>query len=105
MAAGWSGAEEGQGAVGPVICSASVPTIEMACGVDPGRSVLEGSNILSNWAMDIGSALGGGSGNTAWKVEDILGAIASGRGQLLHRPAQACQSGRDACASCRPGLW
>ncbi len=45
MAAGQSGAEEGQGAVGPVICAAGVPTVEMAYGVDPGTSVLEGRDV------------------------------------------------------------
>ncbi len=54
MAAGQSGAKEGQGAVGPVIW-AGVPAAKMTCGVDPGTSILkgwEGSNVLANWAMD-----------------------------------------------------
>ena len=58
---GQSGAEEGQGIVGPAICAAGVPKAEMACGVDPGTSVLEGSNVMANWA-DIGGAVGKGGG-------------------------------------------
>jgi hypothetical protein len=64
-AAGQSGADEGQGTVGSVICAAGVPVAEMACGVDPGTPVLEGSNVLANWAMDIGGVVGGGGGNEA----------------------------------------
>jgi hypothetical protein len=78
-----SGAKEGQGAVRSMICAAGVPAVEMACRVDLGTSVLEGregSNILANWAIDIGGAVGGGSGNKAVEVEDILGTIACGRG-------------------------
>jgi hypothetical protein len=74
--AGQSRVEEGQGAVGPVICTAGVPAVQMACGVDPGMSILEGSNILANWAMDISGALGGGGGNNAVEADDILGTIA-----------------------------
>ncbi len=77
-AAGRSGAEEGQGAVGPAICADGVPAVEMACGVDPGMSVLEGSDVLANWATDIGGAVGAGSGYEAGEVEDILGAITGG---------------------------
>jgi hypothetical protein len=80
MAAGWSRAEEGQGTVGPAICAAGVPAAEMAWGLDLGLSVLEGSNIQENWAMEFGGALGGGSGNKAGEAEDILGAIAGSRG-------------------------
>ncbi len=58
-AAGQGGVEEGQGTVGLTICAAGVPAAEMACGVDPVRSVLEGSNVLAKWATDIGSAGGG----------------------------------------------
>jgi hypothetical protein len=76
---GWSRAEEGQGAVGPGICAAGVPAAEMACRVDPGTSVLEereGSNVLENWAMNIGSTVGGGGGDIAVEVEDVLVTIA-----------------------------
>jgi hypothetical protein len=48
MAVGQSGAEEGQGTVEPVICSAGVPAPEMACGVNPGISFLEGSIVMEN---------------------------------------------------------
>ncbi len=61
--------EEGQGAVGPAICAADVPAAEMACRVDPGTSVLEGSNILANWAMDISGAVDRGSSNKAGEAE------------------------------------
>jgi hypothetical protein len=47
MAAGRSGAEEGHGAVRPGICSAGVTAADMACGVDPGTSVFEGSDVLA----------------------------------------------------------
>ena len=83
MAAGQGRAEEGQGAVRPVICAAGVPTAEMACGVDPGASVLEGregSNILANWTTDIGVAVDGGGGNKVGEVEDVLGTIAGDGG-------------------------
>jgi hypothetical protein len=80
MAAGQSRAEEGQGAVGPMICAAGVSAAEMACGVDPGTSVLEGSNIQENWATDFGGAVGGGGGNKAGEAEDVLDAISSGGG-------------------------
>ncbi len=53
----------------------------MACGVDPGTSILKESNILANWATDIGRAVGGGSSNKAGgEAEDVLGTIAGGRG-------------------------
>jgi hypothetical protein len=65
MAAGQSGAEEDQGAVGPAICAAGLPTAEMACWVDLGTSILEGSNVQENWAMDFGGMVGGDSGNKA----------------------------------------
>jgi hypothetical protein len=45
---GQSGAEEGQGAVGPAICTAGVPAAEMACRMDLGMSILEGSSVLAN---------------------------------------------------------
>jgi hypothetical protein len=80
MAAGRSGAEEGRGTVGPAICAAGVPAVEMACGVDPGTSVLEGSNIQKNWATDFGGVVGGGGSNKAREVEDVLGAIVSREG-------------------------
>ncbi len=80
MAAGQSGAEEGQGAGRPAICAAGVPAAEMACRVDLGTSVLEGSNVHKNWAMDFGGMVGGGGGNKAGEVEDVLGAIVSGGG-------------------------
>jgi hypothetical protein len=80
MTAGWSGAEEGQGTVGPMICTAGVPAAEITCRVDPGTSVLEGSNVLANWAADIGSAVGGGGINKAGEAEDILCAIAGSAG-------------------------
>jgi hypothetical protein len=63
MAAGQSIAEEGQGTVRLAICTAGVPTAEMACGVDPGMCVLEESDILENWATDFGGVVGGGSGD------------------------------------------
>jgi hypothetical protein len=59
MAAGQSGAEEGQGAIGPAICTAGLPAAEMACGVDPGPSVLEGSGVQENWAKDFCGTVGG----------------------------------------------
>ncbi len=80
MAVGRSRAEEGQGAVGPAICAAGVPAARMACGVDPGTSVLEGSNIQENWATDFGSVVGRGGGDKAGELEDVLGTIAGGRG-------------------------
>jgi hypothetical protein len=80
MAAGQRGAEEGQGAVRPVICAAGVPAAEMACGVDPGTSVLEGSNVQKNWATDFVGMVGGGGSNKAGEAEDILDAITSGGG-------------------------
>ncbi len=49
----------------------------------PGTPVLEGkegSKVLANWATDIGGAVGGGVGNKAVEVEDILGAIAGSGG-------------------------
>jgi hypothetical protein len=66
--AGQSRAKEGQGAVGPAICTADVPTAEMACRVDPGTSLLkgrEGSKVLANWATDIGGAMSRGVGEEA----------------------------------------
>jgi hypothetical protein len=79
-AAGQSRVEEGQGAVRPAICAAGVPVAHMACGVDQGTSILEESNILANWAMDISGAVGGGGGNSAGEADDILGAIAGSGG-------------------------
>ncbi len=52
----------------------------MACGVDPGTSVLEGSGIQENWARDFGSMVGGGGGDKAGERENILGAINGGGG-------------------------
>jgi hypothetical protein len=73
MAVGWSRVEEGQGAVGPAICTAGGPAAEMACGVDPARFILEGSHVLANWATDIGGTVGGGCSDKAGKAEDVLG--------------------------------
>ncbi len=73
--------EEGQGAVGPAICTAGVPAAEMVCRVNPGMSIMEvreRSNVLEFWAMDIGSVMGGGGGKEAGDAEDLLGAIAGG---------------------------
>jgi hypothetical protein len=99
MAAGQSRVEEGQGTVGLAIYAAGVPAAEMACGVDPDTSVLERSNILSNWATDIGNKVSGGGGDKTGEAEDILGTIVGSGGQLFHLSAQACQSGGNACAS------
>jgi hypothetical protein len=52
-------------------------TAEMACGMDPGTSVLEGSNVMANRA-NIGGTVGGGGGNKAGEAEDVLGAVAGG---------------------------
>jgi hypothetical protein len=52
----------------------------MACGVNSGTSVLEGSSILENWATDISSRVGRGSGDKAGEAEDVLGAIAGSGG-------------------------
>jgi hypothetical protein len=43
-----SRAEEGQVAVRPAICTAGAPAADMACRVDPGTSILEGSDVLAN---------------------------------------------------------
>ncbi len=75
MVAGQSRAEEGQGAVRPVICAASVPAAEMACRMDPGMSVLEGSNVQDNLATYFGGAVVRGGGNEAGEAEDVFGAI------------------------------
>ncbi len=80
MVAGQSRAQEGQGTVGPAICAARVPAAEMACGVDPGTSILEGSDVQKNWATDFGDMVGGGGSNKTGEPEDILGAIVGGRG-------------------------
>ena len=72
--------EKVQGSVGPAICAASVPAVKMACGVDLDTSVLEGSNVLANWAMDIGGAVGRGGDKKVGKAEDILGAITGSGG-------------------------
>ncbi len=80
MMVGRSGAEEGQGTVRSAICTAGVPAAEMACGVEPGRSVLERSNVLANWATDIGCLVGRGGGNLAGEAEDVLSAIADSGG-------------------------
>ncbi len=74
MVASQSRAKQSQGIVGPVICAAVVPIVEMACEVDPGTSDLEWSNLLANWAMDIGSAMGRGGDNKAGEEEDVFGA-------------------------------
>ncbi len=80
-AAGRSEAEEeGQGTIGPTICAAGVPAAEMVCRVDPGMSVLEGSNVLANWATNIGSMVGGGGDDKAGEAEDIFSAIDGGSG-------------------------
>ncbi len=52
----------------------------MACGVDLGMSILEGSGILAKWKMDIGGTVGKGSSNKGGEAEDILGTIAGGGG-------------------------
>jgi hypothetical protein len=52
----------------------------MACWVNPGMSVLEGSNVLANRATDISGVVGGGVGNKAGVAEDDLGAITNGVG-------------------------
>jgi hypothetical protein len=73
----------GPGAVGRAICTVGVTAAEMACGVDLGTSILEGregSNVLANWAKDIGGRVGGGGGNKAVEAEDVLGAITGGGG-------------------------
>jgi hypothetical protein len=75
-----SRAEDSQGTAGPTICAAGVLAAKMAYGMDPGISILEGSNVLANWAMDIGSVVGGGSGDKVGEAKDILGAIAGSRG-------------------------
>jgi hypothetical protein len=80
MAAGQSGAEEGQSTARPMICAAGVPAAEVPCVVDPGTSVLEGSDILANWVTDIGSTVGGGGSNKAKEAEDVLGTITSSGG-------------------------
>jgi hypothetical protein len=80
MVMGQSRAEEDQGIVVPVICAAGVPTVEMACRVDLGTSVLEGSNIMANWATDIGSAVGRGGHDKAGEAADVLSAIAGSGG-------------------------
>jgi hypothetical protein len=76
----WSGEEEGQGAVGPAICAAGVPAAEMACRVDLGTSILEGSKVLANWAIDIGGVAGGGGSNKVGAAEDVCSAITGSRG-------------------------
>ncbi len=37
----------------------------MVCRVNLGMSVLEGSNVQENWAMDFGGTVGGDGGNEA----------------------------------------
>jgi hypothetical protein len=71
MVAGQGRVEEGQGAVQPAICAAGVPAAEMACGVDPGTSVLEGSKDPA----DIFGALGRGGSDNAGGAEAILSAM------------------------------
>ncbi len=80
MVVGRSGVEEDQGAVGHAICAAGVPAAEMACGVDLRTSVLEGDDVQKNWPTDFGGVAGGGGGNEAGEVEDVLGAISGGGG-------------------------
>ncbi len=80
MVVGQCRAEEGQGTVQPVICTAGVPAAEMACGMDPGMSVLEGSSVLTNWATDISGMVGLGSGDKAGEAEEVLGTIAGSGG-------------------------
>jgi hypothetical protein len=48
----------------------------MACGVDPGTSILEGSDVQEIRATDIGGAVGGGGGKKAREGEDVFGDIA-----------------------------
>ena len=57
-----------------------MPAAKMACGVDPDKSVLEGSNVLATWATDFGGVVGGGSSKQAMEAEDILATISGGRG-------------------------
>ncbi len=74
-----------------------VPPLEMACGVDLGSSILEGSGVLANWATDIGGAEGGGGGDEVGEAEDVFGAIAGGGGSggtvSIAAPALACITG------------
>jgi hypothetical protein len=87
MAVGWSRVEEGRETVVPTICTAGVPTTEMACGVDLGTSILEGSNVQENWATDFSGLVGRSSSNKAREAKDVLGTIAGGRGAAA--PPQA----------------
>ncbi len=43
-------------------------------------SLFEGSNVLANWALDIGSTVDTGGGDKAREAEDVLGTIAGSRG-------------------------
>jgi hypothetical protein len=75
------GMEQSRG--GPGHCRTCVLHCWSACsgddsGVDPGESVLEGSNVLAYWSTDIGGKVGGCSGNVAGGAEDVLGTIAGG---------------------------
>ena len=40
--------------------------------VDPGTSILEGSNVQENWAMDFGGVVGRGGSNKAEEAEEKL---------------------------------
>jgi hypothetical protein len=80
MAAGQSGAEEGQGTVRPTICAAGAPAPDMACRVDPCTSVLEGSNVLAHWATDICMAVGGDGDNKVGEAEVALDTITGSKG-------------------------
>ncbi len=59
MGVGQSRAEKGQGAVRPAICTTGVPAVEMACRVELGTSVLEGSDVQENWVTDFGGVARG----------------------------------------------
>ncbi len=52
----------------------------MACGVDLGTYVMEGSNSQENWAMDFGRVVCRGNSNKVREAEDILGIIAGSGG-------------------------
>jgi hypothetical protein len=108
MAAGGSGAEDGQGTVGPVICAAGVSAAEMACRVDQGTSVLEGSNVEKHWAMDFGNVVGGGGSNKAQEAEEVLGSIAGdggGRGSISRARSGWQWQSHEPLPPPSPALW
>jgi hypothetical protein len=80
MVVGQSRVEAGHGAVRPRICTAGVPAVEMACRLDQGTSVLEGSNVQKNWATNFGGVVGEGGGNKDGEAVDVLGTIAGSGG-------------------------